>query len=147
MLAGPLPIGTASNDRPKQTALVVEDDPRVRLEMSEALVGLDFDVLAATHFDEAVGHLQARVVHIVCIDIGLPDKSGYELCEHIRGPMGLAGMPILATSDYGTAVDVTQAERAGANGFLLKPFATGRFTDLVHRLLDGPAGRASRPRG
>jgi DNA-binding response OmpR family regulator len=121
-------------DATKRTALIVEDDPRLLQAMREHLARMDFHVLSARHYDAAVRHLAEREPHVVCVDVGLPDKSGYELCEHIRGPLGLAGLPILMTSEYGTSQDMAYAEDAGGNAFLRKPFSMQQLGQCIESL-------------
>jgi two-component system chemotaxis response regulator CheY len=84
----------------RSTALIVEDDPRLQNAMSAQLRQMDLDVLVANHYDAAVCHLAVGEPHVICIDVGLPNKSGYELCEHIRGSLRFVGLPILMTSDH-----------------------------------------------
>jgi two-component system OmpR family response regulator len=120
----------------KRTALVVEDDPRLQKAMSMQFGRMDFDVLLASHYDDALRHLATGEPQLACVDVGLPNKSGYELCEHIRGSLGLAELPILMTSDYGTAGDMAFAEDAGGNAFLRKPFTMQELTDCVESMLN-----------
>ncbi len=116
------------------TALVVEDDPHLQRAMSAELASLDFSVLAASHFDAAVEHLTRNRAEVVCIDIGLPNKSGYELCEHIRRRFPLEALPILMTSEYGGPQERAYAEDAGASDFLRKPFAMPEFVRCIESL-------------
>jgi DNA-binding response OmpR family regulator len=88
----------AQTSRPKRTALIVEDNPRLRKMMSAHVARMDFHVLAASHFTAALAHLESGTLDIACIDIGLPTESGYELWEHIRDTLGLKFLPILVTS-------------------------------------------------
>jgi two-component system chemotaxis response regulator CheY len=129
----------------KRTALIVEDDPHLRRDMSRELERMSFCVLSANHYDAAVRHLQACAFHVVCVDVGLPNKSGYELCEHIRGSLGLLGLPILMTSEYGSPGDMAYAEDAGGNAFLRKPFSMQELTDCVGSLLN-PIRSKAHPR-
>jgi response regulator RpfG family c-di-GMP phosphodiesterase len=76
-------------DSAERTALIVEDDPRLQRAMSAQLARMDFCVLIASHYEGAIRHLAEREPHVVCIDVGLPTKSGYDLCEYIRGVLGL----------------------------------------------------------
>jgi CheY-like chemotaxis protein len=76
--------------------------------------------------------------------VSLPAKSGYELCEHIRGPLGLLTVPIIVTGESGHAHDMAFAEAAGANAFLRKPFTRLQLTACVSSLLDRSA-RVPRP--
>jgi DNA-binding response OmpR family regulator len=150
--------------RKRRMALIVEDDPRLRKTLSGQFASMDFHVLSASHFDAAVAHLAMCIPHVICIDIGLPAKSGYELCEHIRGPLGLSRIPIIVTSEYRHAWDLAQAENVGANAFLRKPFSlsqvtscvdalfnrtpwTRSFTGELERLSVGPASRRTSPGG
>jgi len=126
----------------KQIALVVEDDPPLQRAMLKALTQMNMRVLVASHYRDAVRHLQAHKIDIVCLDIGLPNESGYELCEHIRGPMALTRVPIVATSERGTSLDMAHAEDARANAFLLKPFAMSELADCVRSLLDRTPSRS-----
>ncbi len=123
------------------TALVVEDDPRLLYAMSEQLQRMAFRVLRASHYDGAIHHLATREPDLACIDVGLPNKSGYELCEHIRRSLGLASLPIVMTSEYGCASDMAQAEDAGGNVFLMKPFSMRQLANCVDSLLDSTPGR------
>lgn len=118
----------------RRTALVVEDDPKLRSVMARELRQMGLDVLEAGHYDAAAGHLAVADVHLVCIDVGLPNKSGYELCEHIRSSVRLAELPILMTSDHGNPGDMAQAETAGGNAFLHKPFSMRQLVQCIESL-------------
>ena len=128
---------------PRRSALVVEDDPRLQQAMSNELARMDFHVLSASHYDGALRQLARIEPHVVCIDVGLPNKSGYELCEHIRGPLGLATLPILMTSERGSSADKAHAEEAGGNAFLRKPFSMRHFNQCVESLAHGYSPIAS----
>jgi CheY-like chemotaxis protein len=117
------------------TALIVEDDPRLQRAMRRQLEGMGFHVLSASHYDAAVRHLAKRRPEFACIDVGLPSKSGYELCEHMRGALGLAGLPIIVTSEHGSPEELAHAEDAGGNAFLHKPFSMRQLGHCVESLV------------
>src|SRR5580704_12567932 len=104
--------------------------------MSAQLRQMNLDVLVANHYDAAVCRLAVGELDVICIDVGLPNKSGYELCEHIRGSLGFVGLPILMTSDYGDPGDMAYAESAGANAFLHKPFSMRQLAQCIESLLN-----------
>jgi DNA-binding response OmpR family regulator len=126
-----------------RTVLLVEDDPVLQRAMAKRLEKANFRVLTALHFNAAVLHLNATTFDVACIDLGLPNESGYELCEHIRDRLHLASLPIVVTSERGFPEDMAHAEEAGANAFLKKPFPMDRVLKYVSALLDGP--HCSRP--
>jgi two-component system chemotaxis response regulator CheY len=132
-----------TNNVTARVALVVEDDPLLQRAMAKLLEKAKFKVLTALHFDAAVLHLNAAKLDVACVDLGLPNTSGYELCEHIRRLPRHFSLPILVTSERGFPEDMAHAEVAGANAFLKKPFPMDRLLKYVSALLDGP--HCSRP--
>ena len=121
----------------RRRALIVEDDPALQKAMTERLLRMDFEVKGALHYEAAVGELVAAdEPNLVCVDLELPTRSGYELCEYIRGPLGLGEVPILVTSDSGFPEDMASAEEAGASAFLKKPFSMREFESYVLALFD-----------
>jgi DNA-binding response OmpR family regulator len=127
----------------RRLALVVEDDPTLQRAMLAALDAARFDVLAAYDYDTAVRHLAKSKPQLVCVDLGLPSASGYEVCEFIRRQPEHLNVPILVTSERSFPEDMAHAEEAGANAFLKKPFTMKRLMKYITALLDGP--NTSRP--
>jgi DNA-binding response OmpR family regulator len=115
-------------------ALIVEDDPTLQRAMTRHLVQMSFEVTGTHHYAAAVGHLAVRSPHLVCVGLELPTQSGYELCEYIRGPLGLTHVPILVTSHSSFAGEMASAEEAGASAFLKKPFTMGQLAKCVEAL-------------
>jgi len=122
--------------RTRRLLLVVDDDPGLQSAMSLRLAELDFEVLGALHYEAAVAHLALRKPHLVCIDVGLPTRSGYELCELIRGPLGLSAVPVLMTCESALPEDMANAEVAGADAFLKKPFAMDELVAHIEALVN-----------
>jgi DNA-binding response OmpR family regulator len=121
-----------------RVALIVEDDPSLQRAMAKELERVKFQVLTASSYDAAVGHLGDPTLDLACIDLGLPSESGYELCEYIRNRLHLTWLPILVTSERTFPEDMAHAEEAGANAFLKKPFTMDRLLKYVFALLDEP---------
>jgi DNA-binding response OmpR family regulator len=125
-------------------ALIVEDDPVLQAAMVKQFTEqLRFRVLAAGDYQSAIRHLETSTPSIICVDLGLPAESGYELCEHVRRQIRFANVPILVSSERGFPEDMAHAEEAGANAFLRKPFTMKQLAKYVRALLYGP--NASRP--
>jgi DNA-binding response OmpR family regulator len=123
-------------DVTKRTALIVEDNPQLQKSMSRQLRRMDFRVLSASNYRVAAFHLATREPNFACVDVQLPCRSGYQLCEYIRGALGFLMLPILMTSDCGTPTDMAYAEDAGANAFLCKPFSMRELADCIRSLLN-----------
>jgi DNA-binding response OmpR family regulator len=126
-----------------RVALVVEDDPALQARIKRHLATVRFDVLAAADYQSAVAHAQNTQLHVVCIDLGLPSESGYELCERLRSERALQFVPIVVTSERTFPDDMARAEEAGANAFLMKPYSMVLLTQCLEMLLTGTS--ESRP--
>lgn len=123
--------------------LVVEDDAALLEAMRRGLSAAHFDVLAAYDYQTAVAQLQNPRIDFICIDLGLPNESGYELCERVRQEPALCFVPIVVTDERGFPEDMARAEDAGANAFLKKPFSMELLSDCLDMLTVG--GAQSRP--
>lgn len=129
------------------SALLVEDSPLFRRLLGDYLRRLGFtEIREAPSGRAALQALEAHRPDLVCMDLVLPDVSGYDVCEFIRGTARLAGVPVLIVSSRHSPADRAHAEEAGATGFLPKPFTQEDFDLHVHQVLAragaAAAGRA-----
>ncbi|KFA91817.1 response regulator [Archangium violaceum] len=123
------------------TVLVVEDSPMFRRMLSDMLQGLGYTrVLEAFSGQAALELLAEQKPDLVCLDLTLPDISGYEVCEFIRSTPVLQDVPVLMISARTQTMDRAQAEEAGASGYLIKPFTPEELRQQVERVM------AARPR-
>src|SRR5690349_2071782 len=123
------------------TALIVEDSPMFRRMLSDMLQPLGFArVLEAPSGRAAMELLAEQRPDLVCLDLTLPDISGYEVCEHIRATPALQDVPVLMISARTQTMDRAQAEEAGASGYLIKPYTPEELRQQVERVM------AARPR-
>lgn len=115
--------------------LVVEDHPELRAQLRGLFELAGFDVRTASDGEEALAALALRTPQVVVLDLVLPEISGYEVCEHIRGTPSLRHVPVAVISGRALAPDRAYAFDAGANTFLSKPFAPEALLAEVQRLL------------
>jgi DNA-binding response OmpR family regulator len=127
----------------KRVVVLVEDHPTQREAIRRCLTEKSFHVEIATDYHGALKLLETRIPDLLCIDMTLPRESGLELCEHLRNDPRFRFVPILVISDRSSPADMANAEDAGANAFLKKPFTRDKLLKYVGVLLDGP--QASRP--
>jgi two-component system chemotaxis response regulator CheY len=130
----------------KRNALIVGDEPLLKRCMSAQLRRMNFNVESAGNYVAATEHLASHEFHVACVNVQLPCRSGYDLCDHIRRSPKLIGIPILMMGAHGSPVERAFAEDAGANAFLQMPFSMGRFNQCVESLLgmSRPKARAMR---
>jgi two-component system KDP operon response regulator KdpE len=70
---------------------------------------------------------------LAIVDVGLPDRNGYQLTSDMRRDSSLSGMRVLILT--GQSPDDAAASHAGANGLIQKPFRLHHFLDLVREQL------------
>ncbi|WIG94012.1 exopolysaccharide biosynthesis response regulator EpsW [Myxococcus sp. SDU36] len=125
------------------TVLLVEDAPFFRKMLGDYLRDMGFkEVVELPSGRAALKHLEtAARPDLVCLDLTLPDISGYDLCEHIRRTPLMADVPVLVVSARDLPEDKAHAEEAGADGYLGKPFTQEEFTRRVQSLLKSTGAR------
>src|SRR5512146_3517694 len=102
----------------RQTILVVEDEASIAETVVYALQTEGFAVLWKTTGGEALAALQAQPVALVVLDIGLPDRSGFDVCRELRQQSAVPVIFLTARSDE---VDRIVGLELGADDYVAKP--------------------------
>lgn len=116
---------------------LVEDDPAIRANYSEALRKHGFDVSAYAGRDEALSAMRARLPDLAIIDIGLGSDAdaGFALCRELRALS--ASLPILFLTARDSDFDIVSGLRLGADDYLTKdislPHLLARIGALFRR--------------
>ena len=92
-----------------------------------------YRVTLAHTADQAVEKTQHEEFDLVISDIGLPDRSGYELMRELSSTKGLRG---IALSGFGMENDVTRARDAGFSEHLTKPINFDRLEESIQNLFE-----------
>jgi CheY-like chemotaxis protein len=129
---------------PRSLVLVVEDEPETRKLLRKYLEKLGAEVLEAVSGKAALAVLETRLPALVCLDLMLPEISGYDVCERMRAIPRLQGVPVLVISARAQPPDRALAEELGANAYLIKPIRWNTFSETVLGLIGNGAasGRA-----
>ncbi len=118
-----------------KSALLVEDDPPLRKLVAGYLKLLNFSVSEAPDGKKAMSALAEQRYDLICLDLMLPESSGYDVLEFIR-KQGRAKVPVLMMSARSLPEDRAQAEELGATLYLIKPFTRSDFTRAVKAVLE-----------
>jgi DNA-binding response OmpR family regulator len=115
-----------------RSALVVEDDPEIRKLLRKYLEKLGFAVEEAASGKTAMAMLSTMAApSIFCLDLMLPDSSGYAICERIRAIARFAEVPVVVISARSMPADRALAEELGASAYLIKPIRWATFAETV----------------
>jgi two-component system, chemotaxis family, chemotaxis protein CheY len=111
-----------SDTAPRTRVLVVEDSTIMRRYMRDALERADFAVEEAFNGVEALEKFLAHPFDLLVVDVNMPKMDGCAFLRALRGRADAhAAIPALMTSTEAEPQDVTAAEAAGANYYLVKP--------------------------
>jgi two-component system response regulator MprA len=113
--------------------LVVDDDPDVRDSLSRALRYAGYQVLTAVHGGEALDAVARSPVDLIVLDVLMPIMDGFEACRRLR-ERGDA-TPVLVLTARDSVDDRVTGLDAGADDYLVKPFALGELQARVRALL------------
>jgi CheY-like chemotaxis protein len=118
--------------------LIVDDDPFIRKLVATTLEDVaGFELLEAADGGEALDVAAGSSPQLVFLDIDMPNVNGYDVCRRLRSRPGTAQATIvMLTAAVGEEAE-REAEEAGADLFLTKPFSPLELLRLVHELGDG----------
>src|SRR6516225_1390138 len=117
--------------RALRRALVVEDHPDARALVRTYLLSMGLEVVDVAEGRSAIRQLELSPPDLVCLDLMLPELSGFEVCEFMRAHPALREVPILIMSARAKPMDRAFAEEVGATAYLVKPFKKIDFSRAV----------------
>jgi DNA-binding response OmpR family regulator len=114
--------------------LVVEDEPVIRELVKSLLTDAQVTVECASTGAEGLKLAKGGSFDLVLLDIVLPQLDGITLCRLLRADPHTAKVPLYMLTGMGKKADVETAMKAGADGYIHKPFRGAELMDLVARL-------------
>jgi CheY-like chemotaxis protein len=116
-------------------ALVVDDSPTVRKQMSIALNQLGVEAETVSSAFEALDTLAMRHYEIVFADVMMPEMDGYRLVKEIKRDRDLRGLPVVMLTSKSSPFDLVRGALAGTNSYLVKPTTMGTLRSVTFRHL------------
>jgi len=116
-------------------ALIIDDNPDARKVVHRYLRSFGLSVLEASDASSALQQLSRLTPALICLDVTLPELSGFALCEQIRNTAHLQRTPVLMISSRTLPEHRALAEEVGASSYLIRPFTLAQFSQEVRTLL------------
>jgi two-component system, OmpR family, KDP operon response regulator KdpE len=126
-----------------KTLLLVDDEPQIRRVLQTTLYEAGYVVILAKNGQEGIDTVVREHPDLVLLDINLPDMSGFDACKLIR--LSFAG-PILMVSVRNSVRDKIDALDAGADDYIVKPFAMAELLARVRAALRRSSAEQRLPR-
>jgi two-component system, OmpR family, alkaline phosphatase synthesis response regulator PhoP len=119
-----------------KSILVVEDEPNIVLSLQFLMKKAGFDVRVARDGDEALAEVESRVPDLILLDVMIPKRDGYDVCQTIRANPSWQSIYIIMLTAKGREVDREKGIALGANDYVTKPFSTRDLTEKVKQILE-----------
>lgn len=113
--------------------LIADDEQNIVISLEFLMKREGFDVSVATDGDEALERIQALQPDLVLLDVMMPRKTGFEVCQAVKADPALAGVKVLMLTAKGRETEVAKGIALGADAYMTKPFST---KDLVAKVRD-----------
>jgi len=113
--------------------LIVDDEPNIVISLEFLMKKEGFEVAVATDGEEALAQVASFNPDLILLDVMMPRKSGFEVCEALRADPARAGLLIVMLTAKGRDTEVAKGLAIGADAYVTKPFST---KDLLARVKD-----------
>ncbi len=115
--------------------LIAEDEPDIRELVAFTLRFAGYEVVAASNGEDAVHMASREFPDLILMDVRMPRMTGYDACRVMKSSEELKDIPIVFLSAKGQEAEIQTGLDAGAEEYLLKPFAPDQLTDRVRAIL------------
>ncbi len=115
--------------------LVVDDEPNIVLSLEFLMKQAGFQVRTAADSEAALAAIAAEQPDLVLLDVMMPRKNGYEVCQAIRANPDWQSVRIVMLTAKGREVEREKGLALGADDYITKPFSTQEVVERVRELL------------
>ena len=122
------------------SVLVVEDEPNIVDSLSFLMKQAGYRVWIARDGDTALRMVASETPDLVLLDVMLPRRDGYQVCQAIRANPEWNGVRVIMLSAKGRELDRRKGIALGADDYITKPFSTREIVERVQRTLDADDG-------
>lgn len=116
--------------------LIADDEQNIVISLEFLMKREGFVVSVANDGQEALEKVHSEAPDLVLLDVMMPRKNGFEVCQEIRADSSLQGVRILMLTAKGREMEVTKGLAMGADAYMTKPFSTKELVSKVKSLLD-----------
>jgi DNA-binding response OmpR family regulator len=118
--------------------LIADDEANIVISLEFLMKREGHRVTVARDGDAALEAIRRERPDLVLLDVMMPGRSGFEVCQAVRADEALAAVKILMLSAKGRDTDLAKGSALGADAYMTKPFSTRELADKVRSLLGGP---------
>ena len=116
--------------------LVVDDEPNIVLSLEVLLKQAGFRVRTVANGEAALAAIAQEPPDLVLLDVMIPGRDGYAVCQEIRSNPAWRDMRIIMLTAKGGDIQREKGLSLGADEYVTKPFSTRELVERVRRMLD-----------
>lgn len=116
--------------------LIADDDPGIRLAVSDYLEISGYSVITAKNGQDALSLLESYHPHLLISDIKMPRKDGYDLVRLVRQRPEFRLLPVIFLTERSSTNDKVRGYQAGCDLYLPKPFEMEELGAVIRSLLE-----------
>ncbi|WP_332673606.1 response regulator transcription factor [Aromatoleum sp.] len=115
--------------------LIADDEQNIVISLEFLMKREGYSVSIANDGEEAVAMIRSEQPDLVLLDVMMPKKSGFEVCQEIKADPRLQSVRILMLTAKGRDTEVAKGLALGADGYMTKPFSTKELVERVRNML------------
>jgi two-component system alkaline phosphatase synthesis response regulator PhoP len=115
--------------------LIADDEQNIVISVEFLMKREGYTVSVAGDGEEALARIRADKPDLVLLDVMMPKKNGFDVCQEVRADPAFASTRILMLTARGRDTEVAKGLALGADGYMTKPFSTKDLVDKVRELL------------
>ncbi|MFA7280967.1 MAG: response regulator [Sterolibacterium sp.] len=115
--------------------LIVDDEPNIVISLEFLMKREGFQVTVAVDGEEALRKIAELEPDLVLLDIMMPKKSGFEVCQEVRANPDWAATKLIMLTAKGRDTEVQKGMALGADAYVTKPFSTKDLVIKVRSVL------------
>ena len=115
--------------------LIVDDEPNIVISLEFLMKKEGFEVAVASDGEEALAKVASFNPDLMLLDVMMPKKSGFEVCELLRADPQRSGIQIVMLTAKGRDTEVAKGLALGADAYVTKPFSTKELVAKVKQML------------
>lgn len=115
--------------------LIVDDEPNIVISLEFLMKKEGFEVSVAGDGEEALSKVESFDPDLILLDVMMPRKSGFEVCETLRSNPKHGGLLIVMLTAKGRDTEVAKGMAIGADAYVTKPFSTKELLAKIKDML------------
>ena len=115
--------------------LIADDEPNIVISLEFLMKQRGYETRVARDGDEALAEVERFKPDLVLLDVMLPRRNGFEVCQKLRAD-GWTDLRIVMLTAKGRDVEIEKGLALGADAYVTKPFSTGELVERVAGLLE-----------